>query len=83
MFELGDFIVFKTNEWGRHVIGIDALTPIEELEVVQTSWCDWLFKQGIKINEFRSWVLRCDKKGERPAPIYLRTLESEYNGKRL
>lgn len=81
-FELGDFHVFKTNEFGRHVIGLDVLKPIEVLEVIDCSTCDWLFKHGIKMNEYRTWILRGWEKGDREKPTYLRTVESPYNGKR-
>lgn len=83
LFELGDLHVFKTNEFGRHVIGLDALIPKEVVNVLYNSTCDWLFRRGIMINEYRTWVLRAWGKGEREKPTYLRTIESPYNGKRL
>jgi hypothetical protein len=83
LFHLGDLHVFKTNEFGRHVIGTDCLRPRDCLDVVDASSCDWFFKRGIGINEYRTWVLRGWEKGERAKPISLRILESPYNGERL
>jgi hypothetical protein len=83
LFALGDFYVFKTNEFGRHVICIDILSLKEALRVVNNSTCDAVFKRGIRINEYRTWVLRSISKGSRPAPQYLYSVESHYNGQRL
>jgi len=80
---LGDFYVFKTNEFGRHAICIDILPLREALAIVYNSNCDRLFKRGIRINEYRTWILRGWEKGERERPRFLRTLESPYNGERL
>ena len=83
LFTLGDFDVFKTNEFGRHVVCIDRLRLKDTLEVVNASSCDEMFKRGVRINEFRSWILRALEKGDRPKPRYLYTVESPYNGQRL
>jgi hypothetical protein len=83
LFGLGDFHVFVTSEFGRHVICIDRLALKEALEVIYASTCDDLFKRGVKINEFRTWVLRTQGKGNRPAPKYLYSVESPYNSQRL
>jgi hypothetical protein len=80
---LGDLNIFKTNEFGRHVIGTDCLRPRDCMDVLEASSCDWSFKRGIRINEYRTWVLRGWEKGEREKPIFLRTLESPYNGEHL
>lgn len=80
---LGDFHILKTNEFGRHAICIDELSSREALDAVYTSTCDYQFKRGIRINEFRTWILRGWEKGERGRPEYLRTIESYYNGERL
>jgi hypothetical protein len=42
-----------------------------------------MFKRAIRINEFRTWILRGWEKGERERPKFLRTIESPYNGERL
>jgi len=42
-----------------------------------------MFKRGIRINEYRTWILRGWEKGERGRPEYVRTVESPYNGQRL
>jgi hypothetical protein len=83
LFELGDFHIFGTNEFGRHVICVDRMHLREALDVVYTSTCDEVFKRGIRINEFRTWILRSEPKGNRPAPKYLYSLPSPYNGQRL
>jgi hypothetical protein len=83
LFGLGDFHVLKTNEYGRHAVCIDELPLREALDVVYASTCDWMFKRGIRINEYRTWILRGWEKGERGRPEYLRTIESPYNGQRL
>jgi hypothetical protein len=82
-YRLGDFHVFKTSEFGRHVICIDALPLREALDVVYASTCDEMFKRGVRINDYRTWILRNWEKGERGRPQYLRTIESPYNGQRL
>lgn len=83
LHQIGDFHIFKTGEFGRHVICIDVLPLREALAVVYDSTCDRLFKWGIRINEYRTWILRNWEKGERDRPVYLRTIESSYNGQRL
>jgi hypothetical protein len=83
LHQLGDFHIFKTNEFGRHVICIDELLLREALDVVSNSTCDYQFKRGIRINEYRTWILRGWEKGERERPKFLRTIESPYNGERL
>lgn len=83
VYGLGDFHVFATNEFGRHVICVDRLSLREALDVVYTSSCDAVFKRGIRINEYRTWILRGIEKGNRSKPRYLYSVESPYNGKRL
>jgi hypothetical protein len=83
LFTLGDFHFFSTNEFGLHVACIDRLRLKEALDVVNTSTCDAVFKRGVRINEFRTWILRALEKGNRPKPKYLYTLQSPYNGQRL
>ncbi len=83
LFNLGDFHVFGTSEFARHVICIDRMPLREALDVVYNSDCDEVFKRGIRINEHRTWILRNHPKGNRPAPGYLYTVESPYNGQRL
>jgi hypothetical protein len=83
LFGLGDFYVFQTNEFGRHVICVDRLRLKDALKVVNTSTCDAVFKRGIRINEYRTWILRVLGKGDRPKPQYLYSVQSTYNGQRL
>jgi hypothetical protein len=83
LYKLGEFHILKTNEFGRHAICIDELPLNEALEVTYCSTCDHQFKRGIRINEYRTWILRGWEKGERGRPEYVRTLESPYNGHRL
>jgi hypothetical protein len=83
LFQLGDLHVAKTNEFGRHVIGLDCLLPRDCLSILEASSCDWMFKRAIRINEYRTWILRGWEKGERERPEFLRTIESPYNGERL
>jgi len=83
LFQLGDFHIFKTSEFGRHAICIDILPLREAYAVVRNSTCDYQFKRGIRINEYRTWILRNWEKGERERPQYARTIESPYNGQRL
>jgi len=83
LYELGDFHVFATNEFGRHVICVDRLPLREALDVVYNSTCGEVFKRGIRINEYRTWILRTHKKGDRDRPKYLFSVESPYNGKNL
>lgn len=83
IFHLGDFHVLETNEYGRHTVCFDRMTMREALAVVWESTCDYNFKRGIRINEYRTWILRVLEKGNRPKPKYLYTVESPYNGQRL
>jgi hypothetical protein len=83
LFKLGDFHVLATNEYGRHVICVDRLRLREALEVVYNSTCDAVFKRGIRINEFRTWVLRGIAKGDRSKLKYLYSIQSPYNGQHL
>jgi len=80
-FEIGNFYVLATHEYGRHAICIDALTLKEVKEIVDFSNCDLAFKKAPMINEFRTWILRCEKKGDRSPPKYLYTVESPYEGR--
>jgi len=79
-FEIGNFYVLATHEYGRQAICIDALTLKEVKEIVDFSSCDLAFKKAPVINEFRTWILRYDKKGDRPSPKYAFTVESPYEG---
>lgn len=83
LHRLGDFHVFYSNEFGRHATCVDRLSLREDLDVVYNSSCDAVFKRGIEINEYRTWILRGLEKGNRNKPKYLYTVKSPYNGKRL
>ena len=83
LHELGDFHVFSTSEFGRHTICVDRLFLRKALKVVYTSTCDHAFKRGVRINEYRTWILRTHGKGDRPMPKYLYSVESPHNGQRL
>jgi hypothetical protein len=83
VYRLGDFYIFATNQFGRHAICIDRLPLREALEVVYNSTCDPTFQRGIRINEYRTWILRAIEKGNRTKPRYVYAVESPYNGERL
>jgi hypothetical protein len=83
LFHLGDFYVFKTSQFGRHCVCLDRLQLRNALAVLNNSTCDAMFKRGIRINEYRTWVLRGLGKGERKKPQFAYVIESEYNGKQL
>lgn len=80
---LGDFYVFASSEFNRHAICIDRLVLKEAIDVVDNSTCDAIFKRGIRINEYRTWILRGIGKGDRSKPKYLYCVRSPYNGQRL
>jgi len=82
-FEIGNFHVFETRNKGRHALCLDALRFKDVKEIVDFSSCDTNFKRAPKINQYRCWVLRFAKKGNRDAPKYLYTVESPYEGKNL
>lgn len=82
-FEIGNFYVFETSDKGRHAVCIDALRFKDVLEIVRFSSCDLMFKMAARINEFRCWVLRIAKKGNRDAPKFRYTVASPYEGKKL
>jgi len=73
----------ETRNKGRHAVCIDALRPRDQKEIVDFSSCDLMFKKAPRINEYRCWVLRYAKKGNRDEPEYLYTVESPYEGKNL
>jgi hypothetical protein len=83
LHRLGDFHIFRTQNFGRHVICIDRLLLKEALDVIYTSTCDATFARGTRINEYRTWILRGLEKGNRNRPRYLYSVESPYNGQRL
>ena len=80
LFQLGDFFVFETSPYGRHAVCVDRMPMREALAVLWESTCDYNFKRGIKINEYRTWILRVVEKGNRPKPKYLYPVLSKYNG---
>jgi hypothetical protein len=80
---VGNFHIFETREKGRHALCLDALPFKDVKSVVDYSSCDLMFKRGPRISEYRCWVLRFAKKGKRPAPKYLCTVESPFEGKNL
>jgi hypothetical protein len=82
-FEIGNFYVLETRNEGRHALCLDALRFKDVLEIVRFSSCDLMFKRAPRINEYRCWVLRYAKKGNRDEPRYLYTVESPYEGQNL
>jgi len=82
-FEIGNFYVLETRNEGRHAVCVDALQFKDILEIVRFSSCDLMFKKAPRINEYRCWILRYAKKGNRGEPEYLYTVESPYEGKNL
>lgn len=82
-FEIGNFHVFETRDKGRHALCLDALRFKGIKEIVDFSSCDTHFKRAPKINQYRCWILRFAKKGNRDEPKYLYTVESPYEGKNL
>jgi len=82
-FEIGNFYVLQTRNEGRHAVCVDALRFKDVLEIVRFSSCDLMFKRAPRINEFRCWVLRFAKKGNRDVPKFLYTVESPHEGKIL
>jgi len=83
LFKIGNFIVLKSSEFGRHAICLDVLTGSEVLEIIRASNCDTMFKNAPLINPKRSWVLRFAEKGSKGPPTYLYTVESKYEGENL
>jgi hypothetical protein len=79
-FQIGNFIVLETRNKGRHAICIDALRFKDVIEIIRFSSCDLMFKKAPMINEYRTWVLRYAKKGNRDPPKYLYTVKSHYEG---
>jgi hypothetical protein len=82
-YAIGDFYIFATNEYGRHAICVDTLSLKKTLDIIYNSTCDSVFKRGIRISEYRTWLLRVLSKGNRPPPKYIYSVESPYNGRRL
>jgi hypothetical protein len=82
-FDIGNFYIFRSSELGRHCVCIDALTLKEVKQILNLSTCDVAFKNSPRISEYRTWVLRHGKKGDREAPKYTYTVESQYEGDNL
>lgn len=82
-FEIGNFYVLETRDNGRHCVCVDALRFKDVKEIIDFSSCDLMFNKAPRINEYRCWVLRYAKKGNRDAPKYLYTVESQHEGKNL
>ena len=82
-FEIGNFYVFCSSELGRHCVCIDALRIKDVKEIVEFSSCDLAFKKAPRISEYRTWVIRYDKKGDRPPPAFGYVVESPYEGTNL
>lgn len=82
-FQLGNFYVLETRDEGRHAVCIDALRPRDQKDIVDFSSCDMMFKKAPRINEYRCWVLRYSKKGDRDPPKYIYTIKSPYEGQNL
>ena len=82
-FEIGNFYVFKTSDYGRHAVCIDALRFRDVKEIVDFSSCDLMFKKAPEINEYRTWVLRYGKKGKREPPQHMRSITSLHEGENL
>jgi hypothetical protein len=80
VFELGNFYVFETGDMSYHCVCIDALTPKEVYAIEGTSGVERAFKNSIFINEYHTWILRNDDKGDRPSPKFLYTVKSRYEG---
>jgi len=80
---LGDFHIFSSSEFGRHAICVDRLFLKEALDVIYDSTCDAVFQRGVRINEYRTWILRALEKGNRDRPRYSYSVRSQYNGRRL
>jgi len=53
-YKLGDSHVLATSEYGRHVACIDRLAFREKREILMASSCDYDFKRGDRINEYRT-----------------------------
>lgn len=83
LHRIGDFHVLSSSEYNRHAICLDRLFLRQALRVVHNSTCDAVFARGIRINEYRTWILRGIEKGNTDRPKYLYSLKSQYNGKRL
>jgi len=81
--KIGNFYVLETRNEGRHAVCIDALRFKDVKEVIDYSSCDLMFKKAPRINEYRCWVLRYAKKGNRDAPKYMYTIKSPHEGKNL
>jgi len=79
--KVGNFYVLETRNEGRHTVCIDALRFKDVKDIIDYSSCDLMFKKAPRINEYRCWVLRFEKKGNRDAPKYLYTVKSPYEGK--
>lgn len=82
-FTIGNFYVLETRNKGRHAVCIDALRFVDVKEIVDFSSCDLKFKKAPRINEYRAWVLRSEKKGDRDAPKFIYTVESPHEGENL
>ena len=78
VFEIGNFYVFETGYMSYQCICIDALTPKEVYQIIDSAGCEKAFRNSFFINEYRTWILRNVEKGDRPPPKYIARVESPH-----
>jgi len=65
---------------GYHAICLDVNTLRYNIMVLRSSSSDYAFISAPFYNPEKHWVLRTAPKGERDPPVYVRVLESEFEG---
>lgn len=79
-FKLSEYYLFKLDrENSFHAVCIDTFSIRDAYKIQTSTSCDLAFIHSIKRLQSKEWILRWDKKGDREAPIYYKTIFSKNN----
>jgi len=70
-FGLGRGYIFQTGRRNFHTIIPEKYALCRVHEVLSRSASDRTHVEAYRLNKYRTWVLRCGPKGERPPPVYV------------
>jgi len=78
MFNLGNFYIFKSSQKpdSYHAICLTKVRFGELTDIHSHTTCDYAFRFAVKGFSEKAWVLRCVKKGDSDAPIFIEKIKS-------
>lgn len=81
-YKLSNFYVFKSSQKPNayHVICLDKMNPNEWMRLLTESGCDERYKTT-SLNDYKSWVLRINRKGETESPKFQTIISSRHNNR--